>query len=195
MIGQRQRQKADSRGRILSAARHLFATRGFHQTAMSELASEAQVSVGQIYRSFKNKNDIILAIVSDDIVEMLGDLEDVLGPVKSGGMSIHAAFEKLVSDSLSDTDDGLAFEILAEAHRNPLVADEISDLLRPCRATLRALVSETNPSLGDAELDAAEEFLLACLFGLGHCPLSRKERDVRESIPDIVRMMVKALQT
>jgi TetR/AcrR family transcriptional repressor of uid operon len=52
-----------SRERIVSSARHLFATQGFHQTPMSELAVAAGVSVGQIYRLFTGKNAVIQAIV------------------------------------------------------------------------------------------------------------------------------------
>lgn len=188
------KQKPDSRSLILSAARHLFAARGFHQTAMSELAAEAQVSVGQIYRSFKNKNDIIVAIVGDDMVELLGELEEVLRRVRAAEMSVREAFEKLVSDNLSEHEGGLGFEILAEAHRNPVVGDRISALLKPCCATLRALACETNKSLSDHDLDAAEELLLACLFGLGHRPLSRHKRDFMATVPEIARMMERALK-
>jgi AcrR family transcriptional regulator len=44
--------EVDGRARILTAARSLFSSKGFHQTSMAQLASAAQVSVGQIYRLF-----------------------------------------------------------------------------------------------------------------------------------------------
>ena len=184
-----EQQKPDSRSRILAAARDLFATRGFHQTAMSELAAAAQISVGQIYRSFKNKNDIIVAIVGEDIDELLVDLEDVLRRVQSGAITILEAFEQLVRDNLSEIECGLSFEILAEASRNPPVSTTITASLKPCRVTLRSLACEANPALGDRDLDAAEELLLACLFGLGHRPLSGSERDNDGTAPDIARML------
>ena len=42
----------------MEAARSLIAERGFHQTAMADIAKEAKVSVGAIYRAFENKADI-----------------------------------------------------------------------------------------------------------------------------------------
>ena len=51
----------DGRARIMDAARTLFSSNGFHQTSMAQLATAAQVSVGQIYRLFKGKEDVIEA--------------------------------------------------------------------------------------------------------------------------------------
>ena len=55
-----------ARERIVAAARCLFSSRGFHQTAMADLAKEAKVSVGAIYRSFESKADIVRAIIVAD---------------------------------------------------------------------------------------------------------------------------------
>ena len=50
----------------MDAARTLFSSNGFHQTSMAQLATAAQVSVGQIYRLFKGKEDVIEALVQAD---------------------------------------------------------------------------------------------------------------------------------
>ncbi|KKC27613.1 TetR/AcrR family transcriptional regulator [Sphingomonas sp. SRS2] len=184
----------DGHSRILAAARHLFAERGFHRTAMSELAAEAKVSVGQIYRSFKNKNDIIVAIVGEDVADFLAEFDDALRRTQAGEITIEKAFELLVCNNLTESETALSFEMLAEASRNPSVAEKIDAFLTPCRVTLRALACEANKALSEHALEAAEEFLLACLFGLGHRPLSRRAKDVAATAPDIARLMVKALQ-
>src|SRR3546814_20278573 len=51
------------RERIVNAARRLFGSKGFYATTTAELAEEASVIVGQIYRLFTDKDDVILAIV------------------------------------------------------------------------------------------------------------------------------------
>ena len=69
MVAAQQKQTVPERSgkeRILEAARTLFDSHGFHQSSMAELAVAAQVSVGQIYRLFKGKEDIIAAIVQAD---------------------------------------------------------------------------------------------------------------------------------
>jgi AcrR family transcriptional regulator len=49
------------REEILGAAIACFARNGFHQTTMSDIAREAGISPGAIYRYFASKEDVILA--------------------------------------------------------------------------------------------------------------------------------------
>lgn len=53
------------RGQIVEAATRLLATRGFHQMSVSDLAREANISVGTIYQYVKNKEDILLLVIRD----------------------------------------------------------------------------------------------------------------------------------
>ncbi|SRR5579871_2911645 len=59
-----QPQSQDSRDEILKAAIHLFATRGFHETSMSEVAREAKVSKALIFWHFKTKEELFLAVLN-----------------------------------------------------------------------------------------------------------------------------------
>ncbi|HDI6158504.1 TPA: helix-turn-helix transcriptional regulator, partial [Escherichia coli] len=56
----RHKQRQDE---IINAARRCFRLCGFHAASMSQIASEAQLSVGQIYRYFANKDAIIEEMV------------------------------------------------------------------------------------------------------------------------------------
>lgn len=56
----RHKQRQDE---IINAARRCFRRCGFHAASMSQIASEAQLSVGQIYRYFANKDAIIEEMV------------------------------------------------------------------------------------------------------------------------------------
>lgn len=59
-----QTQSQDSRDEILKAAIRLFATRGFHETSMSEVAREAKVSKALIFWHFKTKEELFLAVLN-----------------------------------------------------------------------------------------------------------------------------------
>ena len=51
-----------------------FAKRGFHQTSMHDISAEAGISVGLIYRYFKNKEEVIAALAAEhkkDIADLL----------------------------------------------------------------------------------------------------------------------------
>ena len=54
----------DRRTQILDAAVVCFAKRGFHQASMHDISAEAGISVGLIYRYFKNKEEVISAMAA-----------------------------------------------------------------------------------------------------------------------------------
>lgn len=70
--------RASSRRRqLLDAAVAVMGRNGFHQMSMQDLAREAEVSVGLIYKYFGGKEDLLLAT----IVRILDVFRDQLAPV------------------------------------------------------------------------------------------------------------------
>jgi AcrR family transcriptional regulator len=66
------------RGAILDAAEQAFASSGFHGAHVQEIARRAGVAVGTIYNHFGQKEDVLLALLDQRIVEVL----EVLAPAK-----------------------------------------------------------------------------------------------------------------
>jgi AcrR family transcriptional regulator len=80
--------RAESRKRILSTARHLFAEKGYNGCNVSDIAHAAGMSQGNIYWYFPAKKDIFAAVLVDGFEE--------LGIVMAEAASIPApALEKL----------------------------------------------------------------------------------------------------
>jgi AcrR family transcriptional regulator len=71
MSGLRAKNKADRRRRILEAAAELFREAGYEGAKIEAIAAEAEVSVGTIYNYYQNKGDILVAIVSMEVNEVL----------------------------------------------------------------------------------------------------------------------------
>ncbi|BBX64860.1 TetR family transcriptional regulator [Mycobacterium saskatchewanense] len=65
------------RRQVLDAAVKVMGRNGFHQMSMQDLAREAHVSVGLLYRYFGGKEDLLLAT----IVRILDAFRDQLAPV------------------------------------------------------------------------------------------------------------------
>lgn len=67
----RRRQRIDlARDQILDTAEELFATRGYHDTGLKDVAARCEFSVGSIYSFFDNKDDLYHRVImrrSDDI--------------------------------------------------------------------------------------------------------------------------------
>ena len=71
MSGLREKQKADRDQRILKAATRLFREEGYDRTKIETIAAKAQVSIGTVYNYYQNKGDLLVAIVSMEVNEVL----------------------------------------------------------------------------------------------------------------------------
>jgi TetR/AcrR family transcriptional regulator, repressor for uid operon len=161
------------RAKVIEAARSLFQECGFHQTRMAELSERAGVSVGQIYRLFASKAEMIAAIIAEDTDARIARLEQIHQAVVSGACSAREGLRTAALDALNQGEQALTFEILAEGFRNPEIGEEIGDLCDRYRAILREIILSAEASIEGDRLAAAEEMLLAILFGLGNRTLSR----------------------
>ncbi len=54
----------DTRQRILDAAARLFAAQRFHEVRMDDLAAEAEVAKGTLYRYFRDKDELYRDLIS-----------------------------------------------------------------------------------------------------------------------------------
>lgn len=71
MTSLRSRQKTDRTNRILAAAAELFKAQGYEAVKIEAIATSAQVSIGTIYNYYQNKGDLLLAIVTAEVDEVL----------------------------------------------------------------------------------------------------------------------------
>lgn len=71
MAGLRERQKAARQQRILEAATELFRREGYDKTRMEDIASMAEISTGTTYNYYQTKADILIAVVSMEVEEIL----------------------------------------------------------------------------------------------------------------------------
>ena len=65
----REQSKANTRERLLAAARSVFARGGFHGASVEEIASEAGFSTGALYSNFEGKEDLFLVLMEREIEE------------------------------------------------------------------------------------------------------------------------------
>jgi AcrR family transcriptional regulator len=65
----REQSKANTRERLLAAARGTFAKNGFHGASVEEIASQAGFSTGALYSNFDGKEDLFLVLMEREIDE------------------------------------------------------------------------------------------------------------------------------
>ncbi|MFN0113232.1 MAG: TetR family transcriptional regulator [Paracoccaceae bacterium] len=69
--GLRARHRADRTRRILDAAAELFRKAGYESVTLEEIAVSGDVSVGTLYNYFATKGDLLMAIVTLEVEEVL----------------------------------------------------------------------------------------------------------------------------
>ncbi len=182
------------RDRIVATARQLFTNQGFHQTPMSELASEADVSVGQIYRFFTGKSALIRAIIREDATARIAEMTAVRAELDAGHITVEAALTELCLQALQNGNEALSFDILAEAHRDAEVAATIAEFCRAGRLVIGGLALAVNPDVSEVQREGAEEMILALMFGLGHRTLSQPSMTPEETAKRTADMVYSALR-
>ena len=133
------------RNQILDAAWSCFAKRGYHQTTMQDIATDAGISAGAIYRYYASKEAVLAAITernTERYAELLADIRseskepmDVLDAI---GQTMLATFE----DPLFETNTRLDIEIRPETLRNDVLRERARQQLEFWRQSLVVLLKE-----------------------------------------------------
>ncbi|MDP4083705.1 MAG: TetR/AcrR family transcriptional regulator [Bacillota bacterium] len=72
------RDAAENRQRILNTAHKLFEQHGVEQVSMNQIANEAQIGSGTLYRRYRNKGEVCLDLIKDHVVLLFEDIEAFL---------------------------------------------------------------------------------------------------------------------
>ncbi len=74
----REQSKANTRERLLAAARTAFASSGFHGASVEEIASLAGFSTGALYSNFDGKEDLFLVLMEREIEEHAREIAEAV---------------------------------------------------------------------------------------------------------------------
>jgi len=147
------------RQRILDAAQRCFIARGFHAGSISDIAAEAEISQGLMYRYFQNKRALILALIQRQLAhdeEAIGHMP-VAADLVDGLLRCYqlwARGETLETRGNAIANVALYAEITAEAHRDPVVAEVLRRHDRLTSAAITAWLRQHDIARGRTPVDA-----------------------------------------
>jgi len=164
------------RDQIIAAARLCFRKHGFHGAGMAEIAKTSQLSVGQIYRYFANKDAIIEEIVRRMVMKKIQlitgnahNLQQIahnLAHRRIGNLS--SPFKEDVCSEQkeqAEIDHALMLEVAAEATRNPAVEKIWRDSEKQLFNEAKSFLSKSFPQFSDEEMTAKVESLAVICEG------------------------------
>ncbi|HZG68173.1 MAG TPA: helix-turn-helix domain-containing protein [Herpetosiphonaceae bacterium] len=73
----RERQRAERAALILDAAQEVFTTRGYYDASIDEIAARAGIAKGTVYLHFAGKEDLLVALIEQQIVGFLACVDQV----------------------------------------------------------------------------------------------------------------------
>src|ERR1700741_2757093 len=74
----RAQSRAQTRERLLEAARAVFASSGFHGASVDEIASSAGYSTGALYSNFDGKEDLFLVLMEREIEDHAREIAEAV---------------------------------------------------------------------------------------------------------------------
>jgi TetR/AcrR family transcriptional repressor of uid operon len=158
---------AERRGAILDAAQVCFVRAGFHRTTMQDVAREAGMSAGNLYRYFDSKDALVAGLAERDRASMVLDFNGLLG-----AGDFLEAFEAIGRGHLVELPRSqaiLAMEIWSEATRNPAIAGFCDCVDQEMRSLMRAVfeAAQRNGAIAaHVDIDQALTWFLTIADGL-----------------------------
>lgn len=159
--------RADARrAQILAAAAECFCDHGFHGASIAQISKAAGMSAGHIYHYFENKEAIIAAIAMLDLERLL----TLTAELRAASNVLEALVDRVaegVRDNLDPRTAGLKLEIVAEASRNPVVAEVVRAADRCCSSSLREtlrIARRANGQSDDDDTIAGMTEVIAAMF-------------------------------
>lgn len=163
----REESRAQTRERLLDAARHVFAQGGFGGASVDAVAAEAGYTKGAFYSNFPTKEAIFLELLARHMAREAEELSRLVG----GDASLEdvlAGIDAWLDAMNKDADWALlAMELQLHARRSPAFAAEYDALHRGHRARLGALV-EALFAKARKSLPAPAEELAGGFMALAH---------------------------
>jgi AcrR family transcriptional regulator len=165
-----QQYKDQQRAEILDAARRCFVRNGFHRTSMQDVFTEAGRSAGAVYRYFSSKDDMILAVASQNLTDVTEALRSALRSGDGQAEPAQAMATLLDGVAARHADDQLATVALmvwSEALRNPALADRLREASAAMTNDLADVVRERHAAgeLPGAHAEALARVILSILPG------------------------------
>jgi len=188
----------DRQHRILQAATEVFAERGFEGAATAEIAQRAEVSEGTMFKRFRTKKDLLLAVTGPYLLEI--GAPDLVPVLESALAVENGALERLLRAIIHDRiefarNHPAAIRILVqEAPFHPEILDSLTGIGSRMLALIERFqrTGEIDPELRPTTVArlifaAIVSHLLARVFVRLH------DDDEPRSIDETVQVLVRGL--
>jgi len=163
----REEGRAQTRERLLEAARHMFAQGGYGGASVDTISAEAGYSKGAFYGNFESKEAIFLALLERHMAAEAEQLTRLVSAGRTAG-DVLDSLDVWLDQMNADADWAmLAMELQLQARRSPTFAQQYDALYARHRERLGDLIARLF-TLSGKKPPAAPVDLAAAMMALGH---------------------------
>ncbi|PSR24827.1 MAG: TetR family transcriptional regulator [Sulfobacillus thermosulfidooxidans] len=149
--------------RLIEAATHLFAERGYDATSVAEIVESAGVTKGALYHYFQSKEDLLEAIHRKFINAEIADAEEIMSRGQDLVTTLKAMITALIRSIAQYQREVTIF--FREMHRLPPKAFDDIKKSRDYYAALMQSVIERGQNLGVFRTEQSPRLVTLSLFG------------------------------
>ncbi len=188
----REQSKANTRERLLAAARTVFASSGFHGASVDEIASMAGYSTGALYSNFDGKEDLFLELMEREITEHAREISQAVSERPSIAERATGGARRWMTMIEREPELLLLFtEFWAYGVREPQVRPKVAARFAQVRELLTRLIAEGAREFG-LQLELPAEQLAIAVDALAD-GIARQKLADPEAVPDELMGRVLAL--
>jgi AcrR family transcriptional regulator len=167
-----ERRRQQTRDYLLQAAAEVFATRGFHEATLDEVAAAAGFTKGAVYSNFKNKEDLFLALLEEAYSRELRSLHATLEASEIPPEARLTDFAELIRREIRESPaswDPLYLEFSTYAMRNPEAREKLNRIEQNDIQAIANIIEEGRKRQGidtDSSAHDAARIVFALFKGL-----------------------------
>ena len=167
----REESRESTRARLIEAAERVFIRKGFDDASVEEISETAGYSRGAFYSNFADKDELFLAVVDRNRLDVVNSLEDIFHRISDPDERLPAVREWFAGRWRMKDFIALRMEFSRRAMKNRSVRKRLAELWRQEFDTYAASVARGFPPSGAGPAERPEAValaLLAVIHGLGN---------------------------
>jgi AcrR family transcriptional regulator len=181
-----------SRTRILAAARKSFESAGYRRTGIAQIAREAGIAVGTVYRHFESKEDLLVAVLREINEHWLEKAREIS---KAPGTALERIM-RLAEASVAYSRESRLLNAIWTRDTDVILAPLLDDLHAWVSKQNLALVSEIiSDGVGEGTLrDLDPDKAAYILFLLGRSTFDQRVYPYSELVPTMIDIMLNGIE-
>jgi AcrR family transcriptional regulator len=158
----REESRAQTRARLLDAARKVFVRDGFRQASIEQIAEDAGYTIGALYSNFASKGDLFVAVFEEYVAERAREIEAAVASAEGPGRRTAAAAEQWMDRLATDPEWFAVFlEFCAYSAQDPELRRQFAVPLGAVRVAIGRLITVHAQETGADLMLPAEEIATA----------------------------------